>query len=440
MSRLEFSFWFAAALGVAGVAGQDRLADLDAEVADVEEIDSGVEGHAESEYFPGYFPSGEESGMLSGDFGMEGADYPRSYAPAGSMFGGSDTIAQGASGIWPYESGEEDFYSRNNAVFEPIENLFGVLIPREALVFQGGPQTNTSIAIDPGLPLTRRLDRDRAHFRLLQAGPIFADVLSVSGTALNSEYNSERNYLQDDGFIAAVDLTARAYIRITDRSYISLSGTVYYLPTEGDVGFYLHGNNSTFARVNTELELGSWDFQFFDEFRILHRISDLLDPLERDEIAASGRYRLGMIGSERVGNDYFNGEYLTYRNNIGFRATTPINENWRFWGGYDRFDYWLTGDSDERRNLDRLRLQIVHEGDWRIAPYVTYNLQTPDEYASIHQSLLVGATTMLTPNIRVGAKGGYYIQSGSGLDEKEGGLWGLDVRQSLTANTSHALN
>lgn len=436
MNRLKLNLCVAASFGAACAFAQDGLEqwtddpDVDFDVAEVTEV----------EYSPGYFPTLEESGLLSGEFGADGPDYPRSHVPAGSVYGAPDTIVQGATGIWPYEIEDEDFYSRNPQVFQPIDNVFGVLIPREALIFQGGPQTNTSLAIDPGVPLTRRLERDRAHFRLFKAGPLFADILSVSGTALYSDVNSTRPYPHDDGFIAAIDLTARAYLRITDNTYISLSGTVYYLPTEGDVGFYLHGNDSTFARINTEYELGAWDFQFFDEFRVLHRISDMLDPIEHDEIATSGRYRLGRVDDARVGDAYFSGDYITYRNNIGFRATTPMGDDWRFWGGYDRFDYWLSGDADDRRNLDRVRLQIIHEGDWRIAPYITYNLQTPDEYASIHQSVMVGATTMLTPNVRLGANGGYYWQTGQGLDEKEGGLWGLELRHTITANTTHSLN
>ena len=385
----------------------------------------------------GYFPTTAETELITNSY-VGGGDYPRSRSPFDRDLGASDGPGLAANGLWSKRNTEENFYSRNGAVFEPLDSILGVMSPREVLMIESDRAPYTDAAIDVGLPFTRNFDPDRAHLKL---GPLYVDLLSVEAMAIYSDYNSpDLELTHGDGWLSRLDLTARLYARVTENLYFAAAGTVYYLPGDGEVGLDLAASSRSFARLNWSRQIGSWYIHAYDEARVLHRANDILDPLEVDEIERSGRYRFGRPDDRRT-NGFFDDSSLIYRNLAGVRASTLLNREWRASLLYDRTDFWETSDFDNHYHRDRAEVLLASQGNrWVFSPYLSYTAISKDFWDTARHRFWLGGSGRLSQNVRAFGRVGYLLSSGdSSVAVKDSYLYEGGLTHDISEDTQHSL-
>lgn len=390
--------------------------------------------NGENDKEEGYFPTRTETRLLSGDL-LGTGDYPRSRAPFGNESGGPDLST---SGIWKYDDPNQNFFEKNDNFFKPIDSALGFFSPRESITIESDEAIDANFSIDPGLPFTRQFNPDLAH---LKAGPLHFDLLAVSAKALYSDYQSEYRPLnQDDGWLSMAELSGRAYARLTDDLYFSLSGTLYYLPGDDKWGIDLGASSQSYARLNWHRKIDNWDVHLYDEFKVLHRANDLLDPLEVDEIETAGRYRLGRVDNVRI-NGYFDEASLVYSNIVAAQGSRPVGSQWGFWTKIDHTDFWQTTRFADHHTRDRAQFMLSHEADnIPFSPFASYDVRTRDEFDSLLHQAWLGTSGRFTENLRGTTRIGYYWNNPttqSGVHDStlyEGGL----IHQ-INSSTRHSL-
>ncbi len=382
----------------------------------------------------GYFPTKTDTHLLSGEL-WGSADYPRSKAPLHSELGGPDLSS---TGIWKYDDPTENLYERNSNFFKPIDSALGFFSPRESITIETVDSSEMNLSLDPGLPFTRQFNPELAH---LKAGPLYFDLLTVSSKIIYSDYHSDTRKLnEEDGSLNIIELTGRAYARLTDDLYLSFAGTLYYLPGNDKWGVDLGGRGRSYARLNWIKKISDWDIHWHDELKVLHRSNDLLDPMEVDEIERAGRYRLGRVDNSRV-SGYFDEEGLIYSNEIALQAMRPMGSHWSFWSKLDHTDFWQTSRLDQHYARNRAQLMLAHEGD-NIAfpPFVTYDLRTRDDFESFQHKAWLGTKGRLTENLRSTTRIGYYWDSATaGTRKRESILYEGGLIHELNSSTRHSL-
>ncbi len=389
---------------------------------------------AEEREQEGFFPTKTDTLLLSGDL-LGTADYPRSRAHLHSEAGGPDLST---TGIWKYDNPTENFYQRRSNFFKPIDSALGFLSPRESITIESDDSSQFNLSIDPGLPLTRKFDPDLAH---LKVGPFYCDLLSVSAKALYSDYQSETRKLHhEDGTLSIFELTGRSYARLTDDLYFSLAATLYYLPGNNKWGVDLGGRNRSYARLNWSRKIDIWDVHMYDEFKVLHRSNDLLDPMEVDEIEIAGRYRFGRTDNSRV-NGYFDPDGLIYSNVIALQAMRPLGNHWSFWAKLDHTDFWKTSRFVDRHSRDRAQFMLAHEGDdLAFPPFVTYDVRTRDHFDSLQHQVWLGTKGRLAENLRGTSRVGYYWDQGEFSKRRvESLLYEGGLTHEINSSTRHSL-
>lgn len=382
----------------------------------------------------GYFPTKTDTLLLSGDL-LGKADYPRSRAPLHSESGGPDLST---TGIWKYDDPTENFYERHSNFFKPIDSALGFFSPRESITIESEDSSRLNFALDPGLPFTRNFNPDLAH---LKAGPLHFDLLTVSSKALYSDYQSDtRELAHEDGLLSILELTGRAYARLTDDLHLSFAGTLYYLPGDDKWGVDLGGRGRSYARLNWSRKIGVWDIHLYDEFKVLHRSNDILDPMEVDEIEFAGRYRLGRIDNSRV-NGYFDSSGLIYSNVIAIQAMRPLGSHWSLWSKLDHTDFWQTSRFDDHYTRDRAQFKLSHEGDdLPFPPFLTYDVRTRDEFESLQHQAWLGTKGRISENLRGTSRIGYYWDHGkTGIRHPESLLYEGGLNHEINSSTRHSL-
>jgi hypothetical protein len=389
---------------------------------------------AETPKIKGYFPTKTDTLLLSGDL-LGSADYPRSRAPLHSESGGPDLST---TGIWKYDDPTENFYEKHSKFFKPIDSALGFFSPRESITIESEDSSILNLALDPGLPFTRQFNPDLAH---LKAGPLHFDLLTVSSKALYSDYQSDARELHhEDGLLSIIELTGRAYARLTDDLHLSFAGTLYYLPGDDKWGVDLGGRGRSYARLNWTRKIGDWDIHLYDEFKVLHRSNDLLDPMEVDEIEFAGRYRLGRVDNSRV-NGYFDSSGLIYSNVIAMQAMRPIGSHWSFWSKLDHTDFWQTSRFDDHYTRDRAQFMLSHEGNnLSFPPFVTYDIRTRDKFDSFQNQAWLGTKGRFTENLRGTTRLGYYWDHGSPKERyRDSFLYEAGLTHEINSSTRHSL-
>lgn len=390
--------------------------------------------NGEDDKAPGHFPTRTETRLLSGDLLGTGG-YPRSRVPFGNEAGGPDLST---SGIWKYDEPNQNFYEKNGKFFKPIDSALGFFSPRESITIESDDSFDANFSLDPGLPFTRQFNPDLAH---LKAGPLHFDLLAVSAKALYSDYQSEQRPLnQDDGWLSMIELSGRAYARLTDDLYFSLSGTLYYLPGNGKWGIDLGASSRSFARLNWNRKIDNWDIHLYDEFKVLHRANDLLDPLEVDEIEIAGRYRLGRVDNARI-NGYFDDTSLVYSNVIAIQGIRPVGRQWGFWAKVDHTDFWQTTRFADHSTRDRGQFMLAHEGDnVAFSPFATYDVRTRDKFDSLLHQAWLGTSGRFTENIRGTTRIGYYWDNATTQSRiHDSALYEGGLIHQINSSTRHSL-
>ena len=341
----------------------------------------------------------------------------------------------------------------------PMERVMAPLIPRQTSLWgrEGESSNALTLQLQPGIPLVSSAEYGPrsnswgsfSHSRYsenqpeIKAGPFYLDLASLSFTGLYSDLHGHgADEYPDDGFIAALEADLLVYLRLGRGAYLSAAITAYYLPTENRAGFYFRDSNYSFARLQWESGVGDWRFRLYDEFRVLHRLGDLLDEMETNEIAESGRYRLGRLDQVGlVGHPYFDEELIAFRNTVGFEATRPIGHNWRLWTDYTHADYWQTTSFENHRQMDRGRIEFTYEGDWRFMPYVAYTISSPNQWEGYTNDIRGGVRGVLSERIDFDVFGGYAWQKNISSVERDGSaLWGVSLTYKQTEYLRHGLS
>jgi len=357
----------------------------------------------------------------------------------GISIGGPDAGSLTASGLWHQEEPVDNFYEKHGKIFTPLDSALGIFAPNEILLLEGEEPGRDHLYAyaDPGFPLTRDFNPDLATFK---AGPFYLDLISMTGTILYSDYEGEGTAAKDDGWLSAVSLAFRGAARLTDNLYLTASGEVYYLPGDNEVGFYFANGHRTFARIAYEDYIGDtdWEYVLFDEFGAYHRLSELFDEVEHDEIETAGRYRFGRIEDQRD-TDYFDTDSLFFINRAGAAITGSLNDMVRASASYEHFDVWNTLDFDHARNWDRITARLDYDGqEWRIAPFFEYRLTALDDWDQLNHIAWLGATARISENVRAEGKVGYFKSTGTGQNSDRP-VYELGIVQELGANTTHSI-
>ncbi len=346
--------------------------------------------------------------------------------------------------------------SVGDSMWMPFQYLLSPLVPRQTN-YWGSEYSGLNVNIQPGnwflasgindgyhseypwsLPYAQ--DVERGAVPEFKFGPLYLDVVSVGATALYSDLSSDWPY-PEDGFIASLDVNIRAFLRLADDIYLTAAADFYYLPSSNKVGFHFFDDNNSFAHLKYQTLVGDWQVELHDEFRVLHRVSDLLSPIEVDEIELSGRYRLGIDEeSGLTSEEFLSGDYLIFSNVVGLKAMRPIAANWRLWLDADHYDFWYTEKFDDHHSIDRFRAQLYYEGDWRWNPYLGYQLIDYDGSGKFRQEVYVGALGKLSPTLRVRGRAGYTWEDGQQPQRDDGFIWSLSVIHDINDTWRHSVD
>ena len=312
-------------------------------------------------------------------------------------------------------------------------------VPGTAVFYSNGDRTNTRISWDAGLSLHQDVD---VQYAQIQAGPLFINFTQIEADLLYSDISGPyAQSLPSDGFIAAVGLYFNIDLRISPRTFFTLAGALFYVPTSYRVGFYLTGGNAAFAQFEHSFEVGTWDVTIFDYVDAISPMNYLLQNLNSSAFDRSGLYTLGFI-TQNFDERPFSRVY--YRNTVGIRGSTFLGPDLRFSTGYEHYDTWQ-GNGDHlvhEFNLDHYYAGLFYEPkDLWLMPWVTYDAYEYDNYSGSLQQVFAGATMPISPEIQAYARVGYAWLSGhNGRGIDDGSLvWDVGISQKLSLAWSHSL-
>lgn len=409
--------WAAAGLGEAG--SEDVV---DEEPASVE---PGYGGVRQETWNNGYFPTRSDSYYL-GD-----VDYPR------SNYVDPDVRSLTATGLFPYEDPDVSFYERYPGIFRPIDRGLGMFTTHEGLVLEGERFDQFSIGLDSNMPMfTRMYDPNRAH---IKAGPLFFDLMSLGGGILYSDYDGPEVFApgEEDGWLSFLELQMRVALRISDSLFINASARLIYLPGTNEVGllpgigFGPHG----VAFINYQAEWGEWDIRLYDEFRgyIGGDLFYIDDAYER-----RGRYSFGFPDTT-TDRDFFDGDYVTWANQIGVEASRPIGYDWRLWLEADHSDYWRDYHFTDHTHREHIGALLGYNGSViPFAPYFRYDGDSTDHFDSMYHRVYVGGRGRLTENVRIDGRTGYLWSQGRDPDQ-DSWLWDLGLTHDISERAWHSI-
>jgi len=454
-----------------GVAQSAADSDVEEVIAAVDEVTSAKNPRAsaknknvdvyvgeEFEFLgPGYYPTYQDSQFLRIDIerdpslgegdpsgyqytesdllGEPRASYARSRSGS-AVLDGPDLPRLSANGLWPYPGrSDANFGGRvRNALDRIDQSVFQTwlpVVPGESIswtselpgwgsspdsgdpIYEPGWGENGPVVdffIDPSLWFTRNIDPDRTHLKL---GPLYADVLSIGMRGLFSDLSGTDQFgrlgSSSDDTIFAVDVSMRGLFRFTDTLYANILANFYVLD-EGKVGFNFGSGYAEQSRAGLVLEeeFGNVDVILFDDFRVIHRLSDLLEDVEIDKGVRSGRYTFGRYDDPNAGVGSFS-EFLDdaifLHNSAGIDLSSILTRHIIAEARFTHHDFFFPGefegvrDGDSRLSQGHLQASIHHD-DFRLlgipfGPHLEYDTWAFDDYDVINHRLSVGVSAPL---------------------------------------------
>jgi hypothetical protein len=332
---------------------------------------------------------------------------------------------------------------------DPFLGLF--VPPGGGLHHQGGNlSTGGGVSVGVDAPfLTRAFNPERATLKL---GLVYLDVLSVSGSVLYSDFEGDRGFPEggEDGWLSAISVGLRVVIPLTRSIYLSAAGTVYYLPGENRIGFFIGETNGlgfgAGVRLAYEKHLNGWWMNVSNTIGYIHRFSDLYEQVNVDEIEVSGRYRFGR--AETIGRrsgEFFDEGRLLLSNQAAFTAVGPLSPSWRLETDVVRSDYWGIGDSDDHRSRTSASLVAQYAGqDWRFAPFVGARTVTSGyggrgDFEGFRHEVFAGVRGPITDRLRLYARVGYTFLTGSGTGRNQAFLYEVGFTHEVGPYTRQSL-
>ena len=386
----------------------------------------------ESPVSRGYYPTQSDLSLL-GD-----RDYPRK---AGYQDQGPDAVQQNASGIFPYDSREQDFYTRNSSSFSGVNRVLGMFAPQQAITYESASFPTLTASLDGNIPnfLTRSFEPSKAH---VKAGPLAFDLLWVGAGAVWSGYQGHNSFPPDKGpgWVGYIDFALRGYLRLTDSLNLSWAANLLYLPGSNQLAFRTlnSGYPQLMLSVNYQKRVGGWDYYIGDRFFARPGV-DIFAGINEPGLDQAGRYMFGYYGSGSQ-TGFYQTNNVWFVNQLQMRATSMIGaSDWRFWGDYQHNDFWQSFGFSNYNFRDTYRLSAGYEGNAiPFSPVVSYQLTTINGYDSFWNQIQLQGNGRLTENLRVQAMAGYLWTSGS-KNEQQNFIWSLGLNHQYSAKGSHGI-
>lgn len=384
----------------------------------------------------GYFPTIDETLLLGGD-------YARS--PLGGGFGSQnnppDVQMQTAQGLYPYPYPGQGSRAPWAETLSPLNPYLGFFAPRQGISVRGDDwPLGATLDLDSSFPLLiRDFSPERAMFK---AGPTYFDLLFVGMTVLHSDYQGGQVFANeaDDGWLMGIEFGLRGMVQFTDQFYLSLAATLVYLPLENDIGLRLGsgGIPTVVADLNYRFERGTWDFLVYDT--IYASIGDdVFVGLEHGALDQAGRYSFGFNDNHRSGSGYYNGDNAYLSNAIGFDASTPVNDDWRFWLSGQHTDTWRTFDFDDYLAHNSLFARLGYNGaDFFFQPGLEYyvdHFEYDNDNTIVNNRVYLTLKGRITENLRLEARGGYLWHDGNS-SYCDGYLYSVSLFHELSRYTT----
>lgn len=204
----------------------------------------------------------------------------------------------------------------------------------------------------------------------LRIGIFYLDLRALTVGVLHSDNVNLSETARTEGTIAMMRLSTVAYLQVTDNTRLGVRGSLVYLPIRGKFGVagfgiddplvQFEGEPLLESRMNSELRLGEWELQLFDDFIVRHRRFGALGIdffngetfLEEDR---AGRYTYHYFFEQPVGGNggANGGSALTQNQNIGFTefrnlvggsiGRTLPTDTWFQVGGYHANYFYIDG-------------------------------------------------------------------------------------------------
>jgi hypothetical protein len=352
------------------------------------------------------------------------------YAVDPSLFGYYPT--------WkPTQAQSASEYDRTAAQYTPGSRsyanpyfLTAPLVPTPAVwnpVGQGG-QTTLDVH-----PFARSAYPPDAELKL---GPLYVDLQSAELTMLYSDYNGPSTGDVRDGFDMALGLNFGIYLQIGRSTYITGSGSLYYLPLDGAVGFLLGSDTSIF--LSHWMQLGSWDVTIYDSFDVYTPLDAFNYGTDEGATISGRRYALG---AGAFADRPFSEDQLFYRNTAGITAGTYIAPDVRLNVNGSHTDIW-DHDLNHSSQLDQIGTGLFYDSRaiW-FAPYITYDAYFVDgQFDEPTQIVNVGATFPFSRSLTAYASVGYLWREADDGADNSSVVWNATLIHRINSCWTQSLN
>ncbi len=390
---------------------------------------------------PGYYPTWQSSQPPIGYYRSDRSSSGR-YAATGWPTGQTTMEYPGevppgqAPTISPYLLRNEVTPGGEPTYGHVADNYLSPLCPQTAVWYSQDGRSSTTVNWNAGLYLHQDVDIQYAQ---IQAGPLFIDFTSIEADALYSEISGPLSQrLPSDGFIAAIGLYFNVDLRLSPRTFFTMSGAAFYVPTSNRVGLFLTGGSSPYAQFEHSFEIGRWDVTLFDYLDVVTPISYLMQYGSSAAYDRSGLYTLGFL---RPGFEHpFDSDQFYLRNTVGIRGSTFLGPDLRFSTGYEHYDTW-GGSGFEHLDLDHYYAGLFYEPkDLWLMPWATFDSYWYDGYSSSLEQFFVGATMPFSPTLQGYARVGYAWRDGRlGKGIEDGSLvWDIGLSHQITREWSES--
>ncbi|MBL9151149.1 MAG: hypothetical protein JNK37_01620 [Verrucomicrobiales bacterium] len=402
-------------------------------------VDSPEEGTQEGEvptWSDGYFPTLDDKIYLGDRETMRGA-FRNQIGPDFRS-----QVAAGMVGV-PYDEEPDSFYDRNAFFYGPLDSFLGYMRPEYGgNVYEFEHLNGAFTSFDARWPyFTTTLDPDKAHFK---AGPLYLDVLSIGAGVVWSDYDGPRQFEpgEEDGWLGYTSMNLRAYLRLTERFFISASGRIIYLPGVNEVGFRVgagDGGLGAHVKFGYDFEVGNWDVFVYDLFRAFH-YANLYSSADAEAIESAGRYRFGIADAVDRTDEFFNHDAGGFSNIVGIKAASPFGSNWRKEVEADHTDYWNGYDFSQHNRRDHLGAMVGYTGD-RIpfSPYARYDVDSFDGFDSHFHRVYGGIRGRISENVVMTGGAGYFWSMDRNPDH-DSILWDLGLVHRINSRARHSIH
>ena len=393
--------------------------------------DTRHESQAKGEEPQGYYPTSADL-LLLGD-----SDYRRSgnltqHPP--------DFRQEGSMGLYEYESGPQDFFTRNQDVLQPADHILGWFTPHKALTTEFGRDAGGSAILDANFPVfTRTLSPDKSSLKL---GPLAFDLLWIGTGFIWSDFSGDNAFPDDsgDGWTGFIELASRGYLQFTESLHITWLANLVYLPWENELA--LRNGYSSIPSISADLlyqfRVAKWDFIVFNRFFARPGI-DIFADLDQEGVDRAGRYQFGFY-DRRQTTSFLDEDFAWFVNQAGLEVNRMFfDTDWRFRAEYNHWDMWRTFSFEDHTTRDTLIAQLGYEGNnIPFAPMVSYMGSTYDGFDSFVHRVFGTLTGRITDNVRTQVMGGYFWTDNFER-ENQGAIWSAALIHDFSRNGQHSL-